>query len=248
MKKTGFTLTEVLITLGIVGVIAALTIPALNQNVSQKSIGPSLSKAISNLNAANNDYLSSAGVHKLNAGANNYIDVLSATMNGVLDSVTTTNAAGEDTTTRTFYSADGISYTEKDNSWQPAKGKYNRGNEYTGANGASLSCRPGTSLVDRSTTYSEEAACYDLDKKYGNQYAEILIDVNGNKGNGALGYEKFRVYVDTKGYIIPGGSQEAVDYLDSVLAHAVKTNDDCSANASVDCTAAIMQNGWVVDY
>jgi prepilin-type N-terminal cleavage/methylation domain-containing protein len=46
MKKNGFTLAEILITLGIVGVVAALTTPALVKNSGQAKIGPSLAKFV----------------------------------------------------------------------------------------------------------------------------------------------------------------------------------------------------------
>ena len=45
MKKHGFTLAEVLVTLGIIGVVAALTTPALIQNVGNAKVGPKLQKA-----------------------------------------------------------------------------------------------------------------------------------------------------------------------------------------------------------
>ena len=45
MKKRGFTLAEILIALGIVGVIAALTMPAFNANTQSAKIGPQLAKA-----------------------------------------------------------------------------------------------------------------------------------------------------------------------------------------------------------
>jgi prepilin-type N-terminal cleavage/methylation domain-containing protein len=46
MKKNGFTLAEVLITLGIIGVVAALTAPALVKNSGQAKIGPALAKFV----------------------------------------------------------------------------------------------------------------------------------------------------------------------------------------------------------
>ncbi len=52
MKKIGFTLAEVLITLGIVGVVAALTAPALVQNAGTAQIGPKLAKAVSTIETA----------------------------------------------------------------------------------------------------------------------------------------------------------------------------------------------------
>ena len=47
MIKKGFTLAEVLITLGIVGVISALTLPSLMNNHTKAQIGPKLAKAVS---------------------------------------------------------------------------------------------------------------------------------------------------------------------------------------------------------
>ena len=85
MKKNGFTLAEVLITLGIIGVVAALTAPALVQNTGSAQIGPKLAKAVSTfelanqnlLNAANMDTLYAAdafnGDNKLDSGADNLI-------------------------------------------------------------------------------------------------------------------------------------------------------------------------------
>lgn len=53
MKIKGFTLAEVLIVLTILGVIAALTMPALNTNIQKQQAGPALMRAISTLETAN---------------------------------------------------------------------------------------------------------------------------------------------------------------------------------------------------
>ena len=47
MTKNAFTLAEVLITLGIVGTIAAITLPSLMTNTTTAQIGPKLAKAVS---------------------------------------------------------------------------------------------------------------------------------------------------------------------------------------------------------
>jgi len=52
MKKFGFTLAEVLITLVIIGVIAAMTIPTLMNNTNQQEFRVGIKKAISALNQA----------------------------------------------------------------------------------------------------------------------------------------------------------------------------------------------------
>ncbi len=52
MKKLGFTLAEVLITLVIIGVIAAMTVPTLMQNTNAQEFRSALKKAISATNQA----------------------------------------------------------------------------------------------------------------------------------------------------------------------------------------------------
>lgn len=51
-KKSGFTLAEVLVTLMIIGVIAAMTIPSLMQGTAQQEYKAALKKGISMLNQA----------------------------------------------------------------------------------------------------------------------------------------------------------------------------------------------------
>ena len=50
MKNKGFTFAEVLITLGIIGVVAAMTIPGLIQNSKNKELQTKLKKAYSDWN------------------------------------------------------------------------------------------------------------------------------------------------------------------------------------------------------
>lgn len=52
MKKSGFTLSEVLITLSIVGIIAALTIPALITKIQDAQINNQFKKALNTVNNA----------------------------------------------------------------------------------------------------------------------------------------------------------------------------------------------------
>ena len=52
IKKSGFTLAEVLITLGIIGVVAAMTLPALVGKYKEKQRVTQLKKAYSILNQA----------------------------------------------------------------------------------------------------------------------------------------------------------------------------------------------------
>ena len=86
MKKFGFTLAEVLITLGIIGVVAAITLPTLNSNTTMASIGPKLGKAVSVFEQANQALLTNMSVDGLTDsglladGLGDYVEALGNNM------------------------------------------------------------------------------------------------------------------------------------------------------------------------
>ena len=85
MFKKGFTLAEVLVTLGIVGVVAAMTLPSLRSNAQAQSVGPKLAKAMATLELANKALLRSEDVESISEGAllstyDNYFNKLSNNM------------------------------------------------------------------------------------------------------------------------------------------------------------------------
>ena len=86
-KKNGFTLAEVLVTLGIIGIIAALTLPGLSTNTNRRSVGPALSKAIHNLEAANKALIQEEGVRTLDQIDANYLDLLERKLDGQIDTI-----------------------------------------------------------------------------------------------------------------------------------------------------------------
>ena len=76
MKKFGFTLAEILVSVAIVGVMAALTLPTLRTNTTNAQIGPKLAKAVSTFEQANESLLSSMSSDSLSdAGLINDPDV-----------------------------------------------------------------------------------------------------------------------------------------------------------------------------
>ena len=75
MKKTGFTLAEVLITIAIVGVVSALTIPTFTTKMQTAKIGPKLAKAVAGFEQASKTVLSDNNVDRLTmlyASGNNF--------------------------------------------------------------------------------------------------------------------------------------------------------------------------------
>ena len=71
MKKNGFTLAEVLITLGIIGVVAVLTAPVLLNNTGSAQIGPKLAKAVSSIEVATDQLLMDESAAKVSSFGKN---------------------------------------------------------------------------------------------------------------------------------------------------------------------------------
>lgn len=117
MKKSGFTLAEVLITLVIIGVIAAMTVPTLMNNTNSQEFRSALKKAISALNQAVTMQYALEGtlISDYNDASTVVTDVFNARLNVI------NTGAGTDTTLwagsgdgacsgSVFITADGLSY------------------------------------------------------------------------------------------------------------------------------------------
>ena len=100
MKKIGFTLSEALMTLGIIGVVAAFSAPALIQHVGSSRIGPSLGKARNTFENATQMMLSERRLSNLNQ-INNWIGQIPQFMRVVVDG-------------NTLFTEDNMSYTITD--------------------------------------------------------------------------------------------------------------------------------------
>ena len=196
MKK-GFTLAEVLLTLGIIGVVAAVTLPTLDISVKKQKVGPSLAKAINTLTNANRLALVQNDARSLTSLGcpDNYINVLSEYSKGVISG-------------NNFKTTDGMEYIMIGSGNQP-----------------------------------------NVPAKYKGSYKMVDIDINGtNRQPNLAGEDKFRVYVDMNGDVIPyGGSQ----YKEYTGGGAVLWESQCKGDTIVDgysCTGSIADNDWSVRY
>ena len=125
LKRAAFTLAEVLITLGIIGVVAALTLPTLIQNHQKQVCVTQLKKAYSNISNAYNQIANDEGVTEWSqtcftdwTGNNNCLHKLAKQMKaintkdfGVTCSADWCSAALSANTSSTFYETDGMLVT-----------------------------------------------------------------------------------------------------------------------------------------
>ena len=115
MKKLGFTLAEVLITLVIIGVIAAMTVPTLMNNTQGKENATAFKKAISSMNQALTMEYALEGNTAATLDPDNDVNGLYTAMKkrtNVINEVDWTGtAAGVAAKQNTFATADGIIYS-----------------------------------------------------------------------------------------------------------------------------------------
>lgn len=99
-KKSGFTLAEVLVTLMIIGVIAAMTIPSLMQSTSQQEYKAAFKKGVSMLNQAVTLTYALDGTDGTDYTGEKFFDLMTQRLN-IMSSVTAANS-------KSIYTADGM--------------------------------------------------------------------------------------------------------------------------------------------
>jgi prepilin-type N-terminal cleavage/methylation domain-containing protein len=200
MKKFGFTLAEVLITLGIIGVVAALTLPGLVSNTNNKQMGVALSKAFNTLSRANTHIIHDNEFRSLSdLTRDQYITLLTEYLDCTFDQ-----------STSTITGKDGISFE-----FDELKNDGNKAGS----------------------------------RKYTGLYYTVGIDVNANKNPNSSNIDRFAVYVDTSGIVIPAGGIEANKYNSSKIASCKKNDPVLTSSGTFGiCTNDIVESGWQVDY
>ena len=189
MKKLGFTLAEVLITLVIIGVIAAMTVPTLMNNTQGQENKTAFKKAISSMNQA---LTLEYALEGNTAASTNIADIMRRRTN-VINTAATWPGTNPVTSGTVIATADGIIYS------LPA------------TSGENKSCS-GEPTVD-STTGQLDA---DFDIYGATSCGTGAVDVNGVKGpntavtNSAKPEDQFQFLIfETK--VVPGTSAASVE-------------------------------------
>lgn len=238
MKRRGFTLAEVLITLGIIGVVAALTAPALVQNAGSAKVGPTLAKVVSSLENAHEGILTEQGANNLSAVASNsdeYCELLSSNIRK--------SSYGEGTLTE-----DDFSPTPKtwDNSplFASLGFNYNTFKEFKFSDGIDL-------MLFAS---SQDLGLYEAKSSFTGAYAVLLVDINGIKTKpNVAGKDIFIFYIDRTGQVIPSGSNTEAWLRNNDTYKYSSAGSNWSCNASevskgFGCAGSIFENNQKVIY
>ncbi len=240
MKRQGFTLAEVLITLGIIGVVAALTTPALISDFNNAKTGPTLRKFMSTMENAHQQILAANEASRLSAvtdlDAETYFDELSKYVAGSTLMETKEDVELEP---KSYDGTESINMTD-DGPIFRMKG----GDDFY------------LSLYDRATlnNYRNEQNGFRANGAYKGTFAVIFYDINGvDVKPNRLGKDIFRFNVDDTGAMIPNGGKLQVQaygkYGDKPQweQNWARCDEDGVYNGH-SCAGSIMDNDWKVVY
>lgn len=256
MKKSGFTLAEVLITLGIIGVIAALVLPALVRQSSNREIMGRLSSNVTNLESAFTRAIEEEHVDEIretemwqHRGNNTEFIGEMKKYFPKISNFRLENA--------------GVYYRNKDLTlnFMNNDGTENRNSSYAGeASQWTIELADGAVLFI--TFYNPsplneaqlEAQAFDRGTVIKDIAAEIIIDANGANRPNVIGRDAFKFYLATDGKLYPHGSKEYSRYLDGNDNQAWTGNvagSSCQTGNlrnTWGCSARVVDEGYVINY
>ena len=231
MKKFGFTLAEVLITLGIIGVVASLTAPALTKNTGAAKIGPKLAKFVNTFETATEQMMHDEGVSMLsdigpfnssnNTDSSNLLNILSSHL----------------IMTPLLSKPISSSYMLCNYDCSSNNGSYGVSRMYQLKDGSLI-----TVLNDAGNSYWLKDLKYSAKYGYKGYAGALYYDINGYQDKNYAGKDLFLFIVDESGLLVPFGSSAYKNLTG-------KTTYDCSKKKSsfinaLACTGQIADNNY----
>ena len=224
--KTAFTLAEVLITLGIIGVVAAMTMPSLIQNARNRELESGLKKGASVIGQALNMYQAENGVpitadigtHELKPKIVKYFNVLTDCGFGHDDSDTACiKNYGDDRNSTTYKNFTGTGSIEL--------GRFDDG-QFVLSDGSLI-------LLENNNNWDGSAGMLF-----------ISVDVNGyNRRPNRLGQDLFMFQIVDDGKLLPMGA-EGTYYYHENDAYCSKTSTNSMNGAGCTYKALSDQTFW----
>ncbi len=271
MKKYGFTLAEVLIALGIIGVVASLTAPTFISNIRNTTNAARLSATVSTLenafttmiakeDADTEDLLfDTAAWRDHGSDKRAFASAISdyITLEGFRE-LSTSSAA-----VKNYYGANKGPFLMNSNGSRGANvdetlaGYLVRtGNNLAGGNHVLLLKNGAVVflLINNQTEAGNAEAIRQRGGSLTSIAADIWIDVNGTDAPNTLGRDIFAFYLGTNGKLYPLGGKD-VQILDDPNNPALwneSSGRDCRdgriANGGYGCTARVVEEGYKINY
>ena len=222
MKLKAFTLAEVLITLMIIGIVAALTIPSVISNYQQQEYKTGLKKAVSVLNEAIQTNIAQDGETPYdNEDLFNYLKKhMNVIKTDTISSCRQFRANGDgycatSSNNQVFYTTDGMRF---ETSGTGAGLKLHESNIMTGQKFVlSVECGHfGSSYSCLNHVSKNSCGSYGLTNNHNNTMAApclVMVDVNGDKKPNSIVVKDYPYsYRGGKGNLVEGSAQYAESY------------------------------------
>lgn len=243
MKKNAFTLAEILITICILGVIAALTLPAIKANIDKSTWANGLKASMSVLQNGFSLMLAQEDVESLSE--TNFWT--SKETSSILKNYGTSEQKELDDVKNELNKYFNVDKVEK-NGAESVK-IYN----LTGTTN-SLKTRYARINLANSTSFGIHnitASANNQKEGFEDLLAEIYIDVNGNKRPNVIGKDIFMFILDEKGRLHPHGGDHLYAFNSSVYPKW-DSEDGCQGKqpkkGGAACTARVIDEHFTITY
>ena len=231
MKK-GFTLAETLITLGIIGIVAALTLPTLIEKYQKKVTVNQIKAAYSLLQQA----VQASEADNGDITGWEYLDASAYAEKYLLPYLKVAKRCGSP------------AYKKISSGCFPNNDTFYKLNGETHNLGGSCG---GTGWWDKSVLSNGMllAVCTGNE---GPGYSYILVDVNGWKGKSIIGKDvfSFKLFANYKQKLVPGDGDYTTPFIERDRDFILNLNSrGCNVNASeynFSCTSLIAKDGWEI--
>lgn len=231
----GFTLAEVLVTLGIIGVVSAMTVPTLMQNYQRKTYLTQLHKVYNEVQQASLKYMTDKNAINLReAGLIDAANMKEFTQNYFKIVNNCGTEIKQPCFADSYKNLNGVSTASKQN--------WDQSSSVTLASGASI-------LIDAPDSYSKTV------NGFTSYYGHMLIDINGLQGPNVGGRDMFRVeFYDDGSIDVLGATPEcktkgACDGGSLKEIRETYYNSNCQKNAfGLGCFGKILNDNWEMNY
>lgn len=247
MKKKGYTIAEAIITMGIIGVVASLSIPTFISSYRKQVYSKTLASAVST-------FENGMSVMMMKEGADDLLD--SRAWSKIKSGAAYSLSKGSSSEVIEDFMKE-IGGTLSIETYETADAKYSSLSDP----GAAPSITYGSPVRFRTRSgleymiYVAEVSAANAKKEvdvlaaggnYQNQAAEVYIDVNGVKEPNVIGRDYFRFELGTDGRLYPYGSKEQCLYSGTTYADV---REKCVVNKEgYYCAAHLAQNAYKMDY
>ena len=237
MKKHGFTLAEVLVTLGIIGVVAALTTPALIQNVGNAKVGPKLQKAVATFETASEMMLTDQNSNTLLG-----VSTTSAGLGKALGQYMKINRGDESAASAINYK----SYTNSNMTVYSSQNPSSLGNRFDSEEGMIYYILNNGSKTQVHSDYA--------DIPNNQEIGRVSVDINGPDGPNTVAKDLFVFALYNDGTLRPWGSPgykrhvKASEIGDIWSGSSYPCNKTTVKGNGESCTGSIFDNGMKIIY